>query len=101
MKLTNKRGKVSNQEQKLQRQSLVVLVATLASYCPNISYLVYEKVSEPTPSMTTYSQYPIEIFALLSSVVDPIVYYWRLKSLRRATKDMLASICTGKKVGYK
>ena len=91
--VTNKEeGKQIKTRSKAAKSGLVVLLATLLCYCPNICYIIYGKMSIPTPFITSYVQYPSEIFGLVSSVVDPIVYYWRLRSLRRATKDMFASL---------
>ena len=92
-------GKQIKIRAKAARSGLLVLLATLLCYCPHICYTIYEKVSRPTPSTTTFVRYPTEIFSLFSSVVDPVVYYWRLKSLRKATRYMLASLCKNDRVG--
>ena len=94
-------GKMIKSRAKAAKSGLIVLTATLLCYCPNICYIIYEKLSVPTPNITTYIQYPTEILGLFSSVVDPIVYYWRLKSLRKATRDMFASLRKSRRVGQR
>ena len=99
---TNKEeGKNIKSRAKAAKSGLIVLLATSACYFPNMCYIIYEKVSRPTPSITTFAKYSTEILGLSSSVVDPLVYYWRLKSLRKASKNMFASCCKSKKVGNK
>ena len=99
---TNKgEGQKINARAKAARSGLIVLLATLVCYCPSIFYTIYKaKVGKPTPFITTFVQYPVELLVLFSSVVDPTVYYLRLKSLRRATKSMFASLCKSQSVGY-
>ena len=91
---TNKEeGRQIKSRAKAAKSGLVVLIATLVCYSPSIGYNIFILLSEPTPFMTTYIQTTAEILALLSSVVDPVVYYWRLKNIRTATKNMFHSIC--------
>ena len=98
---TNKEeGKRITSRAKAARSGLIVLVATLVCYCPNMFCVIYEKVREPTLNITTYVRYPTEILALFSSIIDPIIYYCRLKSLRKATKHMFASLCRCQKLGH-
>ena len=94
-------GKMIKSRAKAAKSGLIVLLATFACYLPNICYVIYVKVSGgPTPSSTTFGQYLTEIIALFSSVVDPIIYYWRLKSLRKASKDMFTSLCKSQRVEH-
>ena len=94
-------GKNIKSRARAAKSGLIVLLATFACYLPNICYVIYVKVSGgPTPFSTTYGRYPAEIIGLFSSVVDPIIYYWRLKSLRKATKDMFISRCKCQRVEH-
>ena len=98
---TNKEeGKQIKSRARAAKSGLVVLVATLVCYCPYFCYIVYEKVIGPTAFTTNFIKYPATMFALLTSVTDPIIYFWRLKSLRKATKDMFASLSKSKRVGH-
>ena len=86
-------GKQIKSRAKAAKSGLIIFVATLLCYCPFMCYMVYEKLSKPTILIITFARYPAEIFGLFTSVVDPAVYYWRLRSLRKATKGMLSSLC--------
>ena len=94
---TNKEeGKQIKSRAKAAKSGLIVLIATLVCYSPIICYNIYAQLTEPTPFVRTFVQTASEIISLFSSVVDPVVYYWRLKSLRKATKHMFHSICRKK-----
>ena len=86
-------GKQIKTRAKAAKSGLVVLIATLVCYSPFICYTIVVQFRERTPFMTTFIQNTTEILGLLSSLVDPVVYYWRLKSIRKATKQMFHSIC--------
>ena len=98
---TNKEeGKHIKARAKAAKSGLVVFVATLVCYCPYCCYTIYEKMNKYTPFSTNFIGYPSKIFGLFASVVDPIIYYWRLKSIRKATKDMFTSLCKNQKIGH-
>ena len=86
-------GKEIKSRAKAAKSGLMILVATLMCYCPNLCYIIYTRVRKPTSSTTTFVQLPSEIFGLFSSILDPAVCYWRLTILRKATKEMFASSC--------
>ena len=98
---TNKEeGKHIKSRAKAAKSCMIVILATIVCYCPSMWYIIYEKVRKPTPFMKNYIKDPSYISNLFSSVVDPIVYYWRLKSLRKATKDMFALVCNNHGIGH-
>ena len=98
---TNKEeGKTIKARTKAAKSGLIVLVVTFMLYFPNMFYKIYEKVSATTPFLKTYVKSSVEILPLCSSIADPIIYYWRLKSLRKATKDMFTSLFKRKRVGH-
>ena len=86
-------GKQIKSRAKAAKSGLIVLIATLLCYSSIISYNIYTQLREPTPFATTFVQTSAETAALFTSVVDPAVYYWRLKSLRNAAKAMFQSMC--------
>ena len=98
---TNKEeGQKIQSRAKAAKSGLIVLVATLVCTCPGIIYTIHlAGGNKTTPFVRTFVQYPIELLVLFTSVVDPIVYFLRLKSLRRATKDMFKSLWKRQRVG--
>ena len=90
---TNKEeGRQIKSRVKAAKSSLIILIATLVCYSPVISYNIYKKLENLTPYNMTFFGYSSQIMAMITSVIDPVVYYWRLRSLRKATKDMFSSI---------
>ena len=90
---TNKEeGRQMKSRAKAAKSSLIILVGTLVCYLPIICCNIYEKIFEQTSYSVTFFSYPSHIIAMGTSVLDPVVYYWRLRSLRRATRDMFSSI---------
>ena len=95
-------GKKIKSKAKAAKSGLIVLLSTLACYLPYLCYTIYVKASGgPTPSSITFGRYPTEMISLFSSLVDPIIYYWRMKSLRKATKDMFTSLCKCQRVEHR
>ena len=81
---------------KAAKSSLIILAGTLVCYSPVICNNIYMKLGEQTSYSVIFISYPSQIMALFTSVVDPAVYYWRLSTLRKATRDMFSSMCKSK-----
>ena len=81
---------------KAAKSSLIILAGTLVCYSPVICNNIYVKLGEQTSYSVIFISYPSQIMALFTSVVDPAVYYWRLSTLRKATRDMFSSMCKSK-----
>ena len=94
---TNKEeGRQIKSRAKAAKSSLIILIGTLICYLPVICYNIYVRVRGQTSYGVTFIGYPSQIMGLFTSVIDPAVYYWRLSTLRKATKNMFSSICKKK-----
>ena len=87
---TNKEeGKKIRIRARAARSTLIVFLATILCYLPLITYNAYESLHKRTSFNKTFLKLPAEVITLSSSMIDPIVYFCRLRSLRNAAKKML------------
>ena len=91
--LNRDEGRQTKTRARAIKSTFIVLVATISCYTPFMAYTVYENLKIPTSFSKTFIRLPFEMLAMSSSVVDPIIYYCRLRSLRIATRAMMYSIC--------
>ena len=93
IKTTNKsEGKKLQGRARAARSTLIVLCATIVCYTPMIVFGICEKVGYITRNDTfskTYIRLPLEMLVMVSSVTDPVVYYFRIEHLRIATRNFL------------
>ena len=92
-KKINKTNKEEAKQIKLRaqasRSTLIVFLATVLCYLPLITYNAYESVGKRTSFSKTFLKLPAEMITLSTSVIDPIVYFCRLRCLRIAAKKIL------------
>ena len=86
-------GKQIKKKAKAAKTSIIILIATIICYSPSSFYNIYEYVDNGTDFGKTYIKLSTEMVALMNSVFDPLVYYWRLKSIRSATMTLLWRLC--------
>ena len=91
--INREEGRKIKSRAKASKSSLIILIGTLVCYSPIICYNTYTKIGKQTPYNLIFFGYPSQIIAIFTSVVDPVVYYWRLSALRKATRDMFILMC--------
>ena len=91
--LNRDEGRQTQSRARAIKSTFIVLIATMSCYAPFMSYTIYENLKTPTSFSKTFIRIPLEMLTLSSSVLDPIIYYCRLKSLRIATRAMVYSVC--------
>ena len=76
------------------KTSLIVLLSAIICHCPIMAYNVYEHLdNDATLSYKTYAMLSTHTIGTLNSVLDPLVYFWRMKSLRKAMGETLFLNC--------
>ena len=71
------------------KTSFLVLVTFLVCYIPITIHSFYVTFHTNTPYLRSYVIIIVELIAMSCSMLDPFVYFWRLKILRKATRKLL------------
>ena len=88
-----KEGKQIKGRARAAKTGLIILVTLIFCYLPTIVYNIYEYQYNGTTITKTYVKLSLEMASMLNSVLDPLVYYWRLRSVKAATKEMMYHVC--------
>ena len=80
--------------------SLIILFTFLICYRPVTAYLVFEIVTgnNVTTWSETYLELSANIIAMSNTLMNPLVYYWRMHFAREAICNLLRSFSCGRKI---
>ena len=73
------------------KTSFFVFATFIVCYIPITIHSLYISMHQNTPFLRSYVIIVVEMIAMSNAMLDPFVYYWRLKILRKATKRLLES----------
>ena len=77
---------------KAAKTSAIILITFALCYIPKISYDILHVYP-----VCPYLGWVIAMLALFKSVLNPLIYYWRLAVVRKATKKVFSNTCSKSK----
>ena len=82
----------SQQQTKAAKTSIIILFTFALCYFPKIIYDILQEMLNVDFLLNEYVGWPIGLLALTKSVLNPLIYYWRLRAVRKGTKRLISKV---------